>query len=186
MGCGAAGGAIAVSIRGPGGEALDALSIGNRTHVNGEKGERYSIVIANHTPRTFEAVASVDGLDVTNGQPDSDDNRGHLVGPYGDLAIDGVRQPQDAVAAFRFSKVRDSCAAQRGPSRDVGVIGVSFYARRGDDDGRVDLDLRDTVSSFPASGGFAPPPWRDVPPRRVIGPISRPSRRRCDARRALR
>jgi hypothetical protein len=157
---GAAGGAITVSIRGPRGEALDAMNVGDRTYVIGQQGERYSIVIENHSPRSFEAVATVDGLDVMNGQPGSYDNRGYVLGPYATLDIDGFRQSEDAVAAFRFAKVQDSYAAQRGQARNVGVIGVAFFAQRGDDWDRADLRLRDTASPFPNEGRFAPPPWR--------------------------
>ena len=162
---GAAGGAITVSIRGAGGEALDAMNVGDRTYVIGQQGERYSIVIENHSPRSFEAVATVDGLDVMNGQTGSYDNRGYVLGPYANLTIDGFRQSEDAVAAFRFAKVKDSYAAQRGEARNVGVIGVAFFAQRGDDWSRsaADLRLRDTASPFPSEpngGRFAPPPWR--------------------------
>jgi len=159
---GAAGGAITVSIRGAGGEALDAMNVGDRTYVIGQQGERYSIVVENHSPRSFEAVATVDGLDVMNGQAGSYDNRGYVLGPYANLTIDGFRQSTDAVAAFRFAKVKDSYAAQRGEARNVGVIGVAFFAQRGDDWSRsaADLRLRDTASPFPSEGRFAPPPWR--------------------------
>ena len=159
---GAAGGAITVSIRGAGGDALDAMNVGDRTYVIGQQGERYSIVIENHSPRSFEAVATVDGLDVMNGQTGSYDNRGYVLGPYANLTIDGFRQSEDAVAAFRFAKVKDSYAAQRGEARNVGVIGVAFFAQRGDDWSRssADLRLRDTASPFPNEGRFAPPPWR--------------------------
>jgi hypothetical protein len=157
---GAAGGAITVSIRGPGGEALDAMNVADRTYVIGQQGERYSIVIENHSPRSFEAVATVDGLDVMNGQTGSYDNRGYVLGPYANLEIDGFRQSEDSVAAFRFAKVRDSYAAQRGEARNVGVIGVAFFAQRGDDWNRADLQMRDTASPFPNEGRFAPPPWR--------------------------
>ncbi len=159
---GAAGGAITVSIRGAGGQALDAMNVGDRTYVIGQQGERYSIVIENHSPRSFEAVATVDGLDVMNGQTGSYDSRGYVLGPYANLTIDGFRQSEDAVAAFRFAKVKDSYAAQRGEARNVGVIGVAFFAQRGDDWSRsaADLRLRDTASPFPNEGRFAPPPWR--------------------------
>lgn len=154
----AAGGAITVSIRGPGGEALDAMNVGGRTYVIGHEGERYSIVVENHTPRSFEAVATVDGLDVMNGQPGSYDNRGYVLGPWANLTIDGFRQSEDAVAAFRFSKVRDSYAASQGSARNVGVIGVAFFAQRGDDWNAAELRLRDTASPFPRDPRFAPPP----------------------------
>jgi hypothetical protein len=156
----AAGGAITVAVRDARGEDLDATNVGDRTYVIGQEGERYAIFIENHTPRSFEAVATVDGLDVMNGQPGSYDNRGYVLGPYANLEIDGFRQSSDAVAAFRFSKVRDSYAAQRGAARNVGVIGVAFFGQRGDDWSRGDLQMRDTASPFPNEGRFAPPPWR--------------------------
>jgi hypothetical protein len=156
----AEGGAITVSIRGADGSPLDAMSVGDRTYVIGQEGERYSIVVRNHTRRSFEAVATVDGLDVMNGQPGSYDNRGYVLGPYGSLEIDGFRQSEDAVAAFRFSKVKDSYAAQTGSARNVGVIGVAFFAQQGDDWDRADLRMRDTASPFPNEGRFAQPPRR--------------------------
>jgi hypothetical protein len=153
-----AGGAITVSIRNAYGEPLDAMHVGDRTYVIGHEGERYSIVIENHTPRTFEAVATVDGLDVMNGRPGSFDNRGYVLMPWANLEIDGFRQSTDAVAAFRFSKVKDSYAADRGDARNVGVIGVAFFAQRGDDWSSSELRTRDTASPFPRDSRFAPPP----------------------------
>jgi hypothetical protein len=152
------GSAITVSIRDAWGEPLDAMHVGDRTYVVGTEGERYAIVISNHTPRRFEAVATVDGLDVMNGKPGTFDHRGYVLLPYASLEIDGFRQSEDAVAAFRFSKVRDSYAAQRGEARNVGVIGVAFFAERGDDWTAGELRTRDTASPFPDEGRFAPAP----------------------------
>ena len=132
--------------------------VGISTYVIGHEGERYSIVIENHTPRSFEAVATVDGLDVMNGKPGSFDNRGYVLMPWANLEIDGFRQSTDAVAAFRFSKVKDSYAADRGETRNVGVIGVAFFAQRGDDWSSSELRTRDTASPFPRDTRFAPPP----------------------------
>jgi len=153
----AANGAITVSIRDAWGEPLDAMHVGDRTYVVGQEGERYSIVIANHTARRFEAVATVDGLDVINGKIGTFGNRGYVLMPRASLEIDGFRQSEQQVAAFRFSKVRDSYAAQRGEARNVGVIGVAFFAERGDDWDTDDLRTRDTASPFP-NERFAPPP----------------------------
>jgi hypothetical protein len=150
-------GAITVSVRDAWGEPLDALHVGDRTYVVGQEGERYSIVIANHTSRRFEAVATVDGLDVINGQTGSFGNRGYVLMPRATLEIDGFRKSEEQVAAFRFAKVRDSYAAQRGEARNVGVIGIAFFAERGDDWDTADLRTRDTASPFP-NERFAPPP----------------------------
>jgi len=151
-------GAITVSLRDAWGDSLDAMHVGDRTYVVGQQGERYSIVISNHTARRFEAVATVDGLDVINGKTGSFANRGYILMPHANLEIDGFRQSDDQVAAFRFSKVRDSYAAQRGEARNVGVIGIAFFAERGDDWDSPELRRRDTASPFPNEGRFAPPP----------------------------
>lgn len=156
----AAGGAITVSIRNAYGEPLEAMHVGDRTYVIGQQGERYTIRIENHTPRTFEAVATVDGLDVMNGHPGTFANRGYVIGAWDSLDIDGFRQSEDEVAAFRFAKVRDSYAAQTGDARNVGVIGVAFFAQRGDDWNVRELQTRDTASPFPRErdSRFAMPP----------------------------
>ncbi|MEO8877202.1 MAG: hypothetical protein ABI461_16530 [Polyangiaceae bacterium] len=154
-------GAISVSIVGENGETLEALHMGDRTYVIGRAGERYSIQLVNHTRHKFETVATVDGLDVMNGRSGSLANRGYVLMPHATLTIDGFRQSHDAVAAFRFSKVNDSYAAQTGTARNVGVIGVAFFTERGDSviDQR-ELQTRDTASPFPSDPRFAQPPQR--------------------------
>ena len=152
------GGQITVSIRDASGEPLDAMRVGDRTYVIGHDGERYAIVLSNHTGRRVEAVATVDGLDVINGKTGSFDNRGYVLMPWATLEIDGFRQSEDAVAAFRFGKVKDSYAAQMGDSRNVGVIGVAFFGERGDTWSFDEMRTRDTASPFPADPRFAPPP----------------------------
>jgi hypothetical protein len=151
-------GEITVSLRDAWGESLDAMHVGDRTYVVGQQGERYSIVISNHTQRRFEAVATVDGLDVISGKVGAFGNRGYVLMPEASLEIDGFRQSSDEVAAFRFAKVRDSYAAQRGEARNVGVIGIAFFAERGDDWNADEMRTRDTASPFPSEGRFAPPP----------------------------
>jgi hypothetical protein len=156
-----AGGAITVSIVGENGAPLDALKVGDRTFVIGHDGERYSIVMTNHTNHRFESVATVDGLDVVNGRPASLDNRGYILAPFARLEIDGFRQSQAAVAAFRFSRTSQSYAAQTSGDRNVGVIGVAFFSERGDSFTPWTLDelhTRDTANPFPVDLRFAQPP----------------------------
>jgi hypothetical protein len=141
------------------GYASRSHAVGDRTYVVGKEGHRYSILLANRTGHRYEAVATVDGLDVINGQPGSYDNRGYLLQPWATLEIDGFRESQDAVAAFRFSKVSQSYAEKRGDGRNIGVIGVAFFAERGDDWTFGELRTRDRARPFPGQGRFAPPPW---------------------------
>jgi len=152
-------GAVTVSIKDANGSALEAVRAGGKTFVIGQAGQRYSIVLQNHTSHRFEAVATVDGLDVINGKAGSFDNRGYVLMPFATLEIEGFRQSTQQVAAFRFAAVGESYAAQMGNARNVGVIGVAFFTERGDNFvSENELKTRDTASPFPADPRFAPPP----------------------------
>lgn len=155
------GGAVTVAIRDANGSPLEAVHVGDRTFVIGAAGQRYSIVLTNNTSHRFEAVATVDGLDVVNGKQGNFDNRGYVLLPFATLEIEGFRQSSAAVASFRFAAVADSYAAQTGSARNVGVIGVALFSERGDAFiPESDTRLRDTASPFPSDPRFAQPPRR--------------------------
>lgn len=99
--------------------------------MTGSYGDRYAIQVQNHSALRFEVVASVDGLDVIDGQAGSLGKRGYLIGPYSSLEIDGFRQSRYEVAEFQFGSVSSSYAARTGSDRNVGVIGVAFFDERG-------------------------------------------------------
>ena len=155
------GGAVTISIKDSNGDALEAVHVGDRTFVVGLAGQRYSIVLQNHTSHRFEAVGTVDGLDVINGKPGTFDNRGYVLMPFATLEIEGFRTSTSAVAAFRFAAVIDSYAAQTGSARNVGVIGIAFFGERGDSFvPESETRTRDTASPFPADPRFSAPPRR--------------------------
>jgi hypothetical protein len=154
-------GAISIAVKDASGSPLEAVHVGDRTMIIGQAGQRYSIVLTNHTGHRFESVVTVDGLDVVNGRPGTTENRGYVLLPFATLEIEGFRQSTAAVAAFRFAAVGESYAAQMGSARNVGVIGVAFFGERGDSfTDAQDLRLRDTASPFPADPRFAQPPRR--------------------------
>ncbi|WP_434043452.1 MULTISPECIES: hypothetical protein [Sorangium] len=155
-----AGGAVEVGLRAGGGGFLSGFVAGETSHVVGEAGQRYSIVLRNLTPTRIECVVSVDGLDVMDGEPAAFGKRGYLVDPHGELEIDGFRQSMDTVAAFRFGSVRGSYANQKhGDARNVGVIGVALFHERGTTPWTLDeLQRRREADPFP--GQFATPPGR--------------------------
>jgi hypothetical protein len=156
------GGAFTVQLLDEYGSPLRGIRHRGNTFAIGEHGERYTIRIDNHTPYRAEIVATVDGLDVIDGDPGDFSTRGYVIGPYDRLDIDGFRQSNNEVAAFRFGAVDDSYAERRGMGRNVGVIGVAFFSERGSRWASWTGDevyRRQTASPFP--GRFAPPP----PPR---------------------
>jgi hypothetical protein len=151
-------GAITIRVVDDRGSPLPTFAAGGRSYVMGRDGARYSLRIENQTGARFEAVATVDGLDVIDGQPGSFEKRGYLVAPWSTVEIDGFRRSEDEVAAFRFGRVKDSYAAKRGNDRNVGVIGVAVFQERGSTWpwSAREQRLRDSADAFP--GRFAPAP----------------------------
>jgi len=150
-------GALTVQVLDENGSPLPSEKIGGRDYVVGSDGQRYTLQIENHTANRFEAVATVDGLDVIDGKSGSFVKRGYLVAPWGTLQIDGFRRSQAEVAAFRFGSVKESYAARKGNDRNVGVIGVAFFHERGSSLPWTERELerRNSANPFP---GFAEPP----------------------------
>lgn len=155
---------VRVMLLDEGGNPLEGYRAADRAFVLGHAGQRYTIRLENRTPARFEALVTVDGLDVISGQPGSYGSRGYILPAYGHIDIEGFRRDNETVAAFRFSTVEDSYAAQTGDARNVGVIGLALFAELGArfDDDRDEVIRRDQANPFP--GGYAPPP-----PRRVYG-----------------
>lgn len=154
-------GELAVRLVGERGQPLRALRTPQRQLVVGEDGERYVIQLRNDTGNRVEAVVTVDGLDVIDGEDGRLDKRGYIVGPFSTIEIDGFRRSMSEVAAFRFGRVRDSYASAKGKARNVGVIGVAFFTEVGSrwPWSEPELDRREQADPFP--GRFAAPP----PPR---------------------
>jgi hypothetical protein len=145
---------------------MPALTGGGRVIGVGAPGERYVLAIENSTGARFEVVASVDGLDVIDGEDASFTKRGYLVGAYGRVVIDGFRRSGAEVAAFRLGDVARSYAASKGKARNVGVIGVAFFGERRPafepepwrDPVRLD-DTRQRQNADPFPGYARPPVW---------------------------
>jgi len=160
---GLGGGAVTVSIADSRGSVLDGFLSAGRTIAIGSAGAAYVISIRNNTAQRFEIVATVDGLDVIDGDDGDLEKPGYILSPWQTLVIDGFRQSQNSVAAFRFGSVGESYAASQGKAHNVGVIGVAMFTERGSDypfqDPDHDRHLRDAADPFP--GRYARPPvWR--------------------------
>ena len=109
------------------GDTLPTYGMKDRFYVQGNIGERYTIRVTNPTQHRVEAVVSVDGLDVIDGQEGDLRKRGYIVPPGGDVRIEGFRTSLDDVATFRFSSVDGSYAGKQGKARNVGVIAVAIF-----------------------------------------------------------
>jgi hypothetical protein len=113
------------------GETAPTYALKDRFYVAGNANERYTIHVTNPTANRVEAVVSVDGLDVIDGESADLRKRGYIVPAYGDVRIEGFRTSLDNVATFRFSSVDGSYAGQKGKARNVGVIAVAIFEEQG-------------------------------------------------------
>ncbi len=113
-----------------GGQPLPTYAHNGRFYVLGQVGQRYGIRVSNPTPLRVEAVISVDGLDVIDGETANTEKRGYVIAPGGSITVDGFRVSSSHIAAFRFSSVNDSYAGRKGVARNVGAIGVAIFSER--------------------------------------------------------
>ena len=103
-------------------------------------------------------MLSVDGLDVLDGKKASVRKRGYIMAPRSRLRVEGFRQSTEAVAAFRFSSVRQSYANEKYQNtQNVGVIGVAVFNERGTNPW-TDVEVQKRLGANPFPGRFAAPP----------------------------
>jgi hypothetical protein len=149
---------ISIGLKDQNGRFLPGLIVGDRWFVVGEEGRRYSIVVRNKTSLRLEIILSVDGLDVLDGRKASLRKRGYIMPPHSQLTVEGFRQNIGAVAAFRFSPVRESYAAEKyRNTKNVGVIGAAIFYEHGTNLWTGE-EVRKRLKANPFPGGFATPP----------------------------
>ena len=141
-----------VQIIADGGGDLDTFFHGGRYYVHGAAGERYIVRVTNPTPQRIEAVISIDGLDVIDGESGDLRKRGYVVQPYGTLDIEGWRTSLTDVSAFRFSSVTGSYAGKKGKARNVGVIAVALFAEQAAPQIIIDEPLYQTTEGLDDDG----------------------------------
>ena len=149
---------ISIGLKDQSGRFLAGLIVGDRWFVVGEEGRRYSIVVRSKADLRLEVVLPVDGLDVLDGRRASLRKRGYIMTPRSQLVVEGFRQSTKAVAAFRFSPVRESYANEKyHDTRNVGVIGIAIFNERGTNPWS-DVEVQRRLKANPFPGRFATPP----------------------------
>ncbi len=119
------------------GDTLPTYGQNARYYVQGNAGERYVIRVTNPTARRVEAVVSVDGIDVIDGEDGDLRKRGYVVPPYGEVRVEGFRTSTADVATFRFNSVNDSYANKKGKARNVGVIAVAIFEEQHEPENQI-------------------------------------------------
>jgi hypothetical protein len=153
-------GALHVRLVDDRGFTLPTFWDGGRVLVEGRRGQRYAIEISNGIRSRIEAVVTVDGLDVMDGERGSFAKRGYVLRALETYRVDGFRRSQAAVAAFRFGTIDESYASRAGDDTNVGVVGVAFFAERGARPADLEEEAARRSAADPFPDGFARPPWR--------------------------
>jgi len=112
------------------GLAMPVWRRGARVFVAGDLGQRYSLRIANRTEGRVLVVLSVDGVNIVSGDTAGYDGRGYILSPYETYDIRGWRKSETEVAAFSFTALPQSYAAETGRPGNVGVIGMAVFKER--------------------------------------------------------
>lgn len=98
-----------------------------RWYVGGQEGQAYQLLLRNHTGGRLLVVASVDGLNVLNGEAARAQQSGYIVGAYDTVTIEGWRKSLDEVAQFVFTSGPDVYAERTGQGGNVGVLGFAVF-----------------------------------------------------------
>lgn len=132
----------------------------NQYLLYGKENERYIIFLRNTgSQKIYEAVITVDGLDVISGTAGSYQNRGYLLRPGDTLLVEGFRKNDQQVAAFRFSAPDEGYVNYnvQGDKKNIGVIGVAlFEAEEGTQ--KVMNKCSYLPNLFPNDNNYAPEP----------------------------
>lgn len=114
------------------GSRCKQYSHNGKLFIEAKKGSEYSIEVKNNTWQRILAVCSVDGLDILNGKPATENGNGYVINGYGALKADGFRVSDNQVAKFLFDYKGGSYAASKedGSERNVGVIGVRIFTEK--------------------------------------------------------
>lgn len=98
--------------------------------IAGAPGHRYAVRIVNRSNERVLAVLSVDGVNAISGETAATQQTGYVLDPYESTEVAGWRKSMNEIAAFEFTTLSDSYAAQTGRPGNVGVIGVAVFRER--------------------------------------------------------
>lgn len=101
-----------------------------RTYVEAREGSQFTLRLKNNTAARVEAVISVDGLSVLDGEPAAVNSRGYILAAYQSYDVVGWRKDLASCARFIFSARGESYAAKTGQPRDIGVVGLMAWKEK--------------------------------------------------------
>ena len=121
---------VDVTVLDAGGRAARVYRHEGRHYIAGQPGTEYRIWLRNRSGADLLAVVSVDGVNAVSGETAGWSQGGYVLGAGQAFDVAGWRKSLERVAAFFFTRHRNSYAARTGRPDNVGVIGVAVFRRR--------------------------------------------------------
>jgi len=112
------------------GETLPMYWHNGKWWVPGKPGNRYSVSLTNRSGGRVLTVISVDGVNVVSGETAAPNQTGYVLASGQSAQIAGWRKDMSRIAAFEFTSLANSYAAQTGRPDNVGVIGVAVFREK--------------------------------------------------------
>ena len=111
-----------------GGRPLEELAGRGRRYVEAIEGAEYELVVRNPLPVRVAVALAVDGLNTIDARHTSSwEASKWVIEPYGSVRLSGWQMSSRHARRFYFTTERDSYAARRGRTQDLGVITAVFY-----------------------------------------------------------
>jgi hypothetical protein len=104
-----------------------------KQYLEAQKGEKYGIVITNHTDERVGVVIAVDGRNIITGNRSElrNNERMYIVNAYQTARYDGWRTSNDEVHRFYFTDEADSYSVRTfADSSAMGVIALAVYREK--------------------------------------------------------
>ena len=102
-----------------------------RTYVEALKGAEYEVRLRNPSGDRVAVALSIDGVNTIDASCTSAwDASKWVIGPYETITITGWQMNSERARKFYFTTERDSYAAKRGNTADIGLISAVFFRER--------------------------------------------------------
>src|SRR5690349_3091605 len=102
-----------------------------RTYIEALQGAEYELRVRNNSADRVAVALSVDGLNTIDARHTSAwDASKWVIEPYETITISGWQMSSERARRFYFTTERDSYAAKRGSTVNIGVISAVFFRER--------------------------------------------------------
>jgi len=113
------------------GRPLTEYNARGLTYIEALRGEEYEVRLRNPTGERVAVALFVDGLNTIDTSCTSAwDASKWVIGPYETITISGWQMSSQQARRFYFTTERDSYAAKRGSTANIGLISAVFFRER--------------------------------------------------------